>query len=96
LDAIAQAVVGASGADTGRLCVASLVLPNIRTAEGAPDKPRALAMIIEYTRKAAAQGAQLIITPETCLDGYAAHRLDHAAALAFAEDAECGLSAGIC
>ena len=72
-----------------RLNVAALALPNVRH-----DKPKALARVEQYTRVAAAQGAQIVITPETCLDGYSLHdgSFSAAEALEFAEDAETGPS----
>ena len=52
-----------------RVAVASLVLPNVRY-----DKARALDRIERYVRKAAKLGAKIIVTPETCIDGYVCHQ----------------------
>ena len=52
-----------------RFSVAALVLPNIRW-----DRERALERIVSYTRRAASQGAKIVVTPETCLDGYCCHQ----------------------
>lgn len=52
-----------------RVGVAALVLPNIRG-----NKDQALARIESYVRRAAAQGAKIVVTPETCIDGYICHQ----------------------
>lgn len=52
-----------------RFGVAALVLPNVRW-----DKARAADRIEAYTRRAAALGAKIVVTPETCLDGYVCHQ----------------------
>ena len=52
-----------------RVGVAALVLPNVRG-----NKLQALARIEAYVRRAAAQGAKIVVTPETCLDGYICHQ----------------------
>lgn len=52
-----------------RFGVAALVLPNVRW-----DKERAAERIEAYTRRAAALGAKIVVTPETCLDGYVCHQ----------------------
>ena len=66
-----------------------LALPNVRG-----DKAKAVARMEQYTRDAAAQGAQIILCPEACLDGYSLHDGSYTReqALAFAEDAETGPS----
>ena len=48
--------------DHPTVVVASLVLPNVRG-----NKEKALQRVIEYTRRAAARGAEIIVAPETCL-----------------------------
>jgi predicted amidohydrolase len=58
------------GSEQGeRMGVAALVLPNVRW-----DKTKAADRIEAYTRRAAALGAKIIVTPETCLDGYVCHQ----------------------
>ena len=52
-----------------RVGVAALVLPNVRWNEG-----QALKRIESYVRRAAALGAKIVVTPETCLDGYVCHQ----------------------
>ena len=52
-----------------RVGVAALVLPNIRG-----NKAQALARIEAYVRRAADQGAKIVVTPETCIDGYICHQ----------------------
>ena len=52
-----------------RVGVAALVLPNIRW-----NKEQALKRIESYVRRAAALGAKIVVTPETCLDGYVCHQ----------------------
>ena len=52
-----------------RVGVAALVLPNVRG-----NKAQALARIESYVRRAAARGAKIIVTPETCIDGYICHQ----------------------
>jgi predicted amidohydrolase len=51
-----------------RVGVAALVLPNVRW-----NADQALSRIESYTRRAAALGAKIVVTPETCLDGYVCH-----------------------
>jgi len=52
-----------------RVGVAALVLPNVRG-----DRERALERIEFYVRRAAALGAKIVVTPETCVDGYVCHQ----------------------
>jgi len=52
-----------------RVGVAALVLPNIRG-----NKAQALARIEPYVRRAASLGAKIVVTPETCIDGYICHQ----------------------
>ena len=52
-----------------RVGVAALVLPNIRG-----NKAQALARIEAYVRRAASLGAKIVVTPETCIDGYICHQ----------------------
>jgi predicted amidohydrolase len=53
---------------TQRVGVATLVLPNVRG-----DREKAVERVEAYTRRAAALGAKIVVTPETCLDGYCCH-----------------------
>ena len=52
-----------------RVGVAALVLPNVRW-----NKEQALQRIEDYVRRAAELGARIVVTPETCLDGYVCHQ----------------------
>ncbi len=52
-----------------RVGVAALVLPNVRW-----NRQQAVERIESYTRRAAALGAKIVVTPETCLDGYVCHQ----------------------
>ena len=58
-----------AGERNPRVGVAALVLPNVRG-----NKPEALRRIETYVRRAAALGAKIVVTPETCLDGYVCHQ----------------------
>jgi predicted amidohydrolase len=51
-----------------RVSVAALVLPNVRG-----DREKAVQRVEDYTRRAAALGAKIVVAPETCLDGYCCH-----------------------
>ena len=52
-----------------RFGVAALVLPNVRG-----DKKKAVERIEAYVRRAARLGAKIVLTPETCIDGYVCHQ----------------------
>jgi len=66
----ATAIKGLHPAEqNARVGVAALVLPNVRF-----DKSRALDRIESYVRRAAKLGAKIIVTPETCIDGYVCHQ----------------------
>jgi predicted amidohydrolase len=57
------------GEQNDRVGVAALVLPNVRG-----NKSLAVERIENYVRRAAALGAKIVVTPETCLDGYVCHQ----------------------
>ncbi len=62
--AVAPAGPGHPAERHERVGVAALVLPNIRGNKG-----QALARIEAYVRRAADQGAKIVVTPETVLGG---------------------------
>ena len=67
--------------------VASLVLPNVRG-----NKAKALARVELYMRRAAARGAEIMVAPETCLDGYCSYGVSREELLSLAESSEDGPS----
>ena len=67
--------------------VASLVLPNVRG-----NKEKALARVQLYMRRAAARGAEIMVAPETCLDGYCSYGVSREELLSMAESSEDGPS----
>jgi len=64
-----QAPATHRGEQNDRVGVAALVLPNVRG-----NASLALERIENYVRKAAELGAKIVVTPETCLDGYVCHQ----------------------
>eukprot|EP01046_Picozoa_sp_COSAG06_P064573 COSAG06_NODE_15491_length_1067_cov_0.928719_2_plen_246_part_00 len=67
--------------------VASLVLPNVRH-----NRAKALARVELYMRRAAAAGAEIMVAPETCLDGYCSYGVSREELLSLAESSEDGPS----